>query len=82
MLVAAQARLEWLRADPARNARYAMKVMIKYLMLVPLTDQASARRDAIFKSLSEDKLTKAEAEALRRSAGVLREALASLQSNP
>ena len=33
VLAAAQARLEWLRADPARNARYAMKVMIKYLML-------------------------------------------------
>ena len=29
----ARARLASLRADPARNARYAMKVMIKYLML-------------------------------------------------
>ena len=33
VLAAARGRLEWLRADPARNARYAMKVMIKYLML-------------------------------------------------
>lgn len=29
----ARARLASLRADPVRNARYAMKVMIKYLML-------------------------------------------------
>ncbi len=33
VLEAARKRLASLRADPVRNARYAMKVMIKYLML-------------------------------------------------
>lgn len=33
VIEAARKRLASLRADPARNARYALKVMIKYLML-------------------------------------------------
>jgi glyoxylase-like metal-dependent hydrolase (beta-lactamase superfamily II) len=33
VLASARTRLESLRVDPVRNARYAMKVMIKYLML-------------------------------------------------
>lgn len=33
VIAVARKRLESLRADPARNARYALKVMIKYLML-------------------------------------------------
>lgn len=40
--------------------------MVKYLRLVPLTDNAAARRDAIFKALKTETLTKAEAEALRK----------------
>ena len=40
--------------------------MIKYLRLVPLTESAAARRDAIFKALKTETLTKDEAVALRK----------------
>lgn len=32
-LARARGRLAWLREDPARNARYALKVLVKFLML-------------------------------------------------
>lgn len=46
VIESARARLASLRADPVRNARYAMKVMIKYLMLdlESIEETALARR--------------------------------------
>lgn len=44
---AARRRLDSLRSDPARNARYALKVMIKYLMLDLETVEETALRQRV-----------------------------------